>query len=374
MIKVTLRQKSIEKGKRKSLYLDIYPPIPHPITHKLTRHYTLKLYLYSRPKDSNEKLHNDETRQLADSIRSKRQLEIQAGSYDFLVKSSERNFLKFFEEAVKKEERRFEKDERKASSYRMRKSAYEYFSNYCGGSCPFSQLTEEYAKNFQTFLLEQPKLSQNTASQYFKQFKSVYNGAGALVPDLNIKHIPQIDSDREFLSYEELNKLFNTPYDAHPDIRSAGIFAALTGLRYSDIVDLHWSEFRYSEKTGHFIKFRIKKTGYPDVLPISPQAREVLTANDSDKVFPNLHYPTVNSKIPVWVALAGITRHITFHCFRHTFATLQLTLGTDIYTISKMLGHKNLKTTQIYAKLVDAKKQEAANKIILTPLEPPEEA
>ena len=62
---------------------------------------------------------------------------------------------------------------------------------------------------------------------------------------------------------------------------------------------------------------------------------------------------------------AGITKTITFHCARHTYATLQLTLGTDIYTVSKLLGHKELRTTQIYAKVIDDKKKEAANRIQL---------
>jgi site-specific recombinase XerD len=63
--------------------------------------------------------------------------------------------------------------------------------------------------------------------------------------------------------------------------------------------------------------------------------------------------------------VAGITKNITFHCFRHTFATLQLSKGTDIYTVSKMLGHRELKTTQIYAKIIDQTKRDAANKIKL---------
>ena len=64
-----------------------------------------------------------------------------------------------------------------------------------------------------------------------------------------------------------------------------------------------------------------------------------------------------------WIQSAGITRNITFHCFRHTYATLQLSNGTDIYTVSKMLGHRDLKTTQIYAKIIDKTKLEATDKI-----------
>ena len=66
-----------------------------------------------------------------------------------------------------------------------------------------------------------------------------------------------------------------------------------------------------------------------------------------------------------WLKLAGIEKHITFHCFRHTFATLQIALGTDIFTVSKMLTHKNVSTTQIYAELVNEKKRESANRISL---------
>ena len=66
-----------------------------------------------------------------------------------------------------------------------------------------------------------------------------------------------------------------------------------------------------------------------------------------------------------WIKFAGIDKNITFHCFRHTFATLQIALGTDIYTVIKMLTHKNVSTTQIYADLVSEKKRESANKISL---------
>ena len=71
----------------------------------------------------------------------------------------------------------------------------------------------------------------------------------------------------------------------------------------------------------------------------------------------------MNVALVQWMLKAGITKAITFHSARHTFATLQLTLGTDIYTVSKLLGHSELKTTQIYAKIIDQKKLEAVNRI-----------
>lgn len=102
--------------------------------------------------------------------------------------------------------------------------------------------------------------------------------------------------------------------------------------------------------------------------PISDQAVSLCgeRRDPADKVFDGLEYSAYSNKhLAQWIGAAGITKDITFHCFRHTFATLQLFNGTDIYTVSKMLGHKDLKTTQVYAKIVDDAKRTAANKIKL---------
>ena len=81
-------------------------------------------------------------------------------------------------------------------------------------------------------------------------------------------------------------------------------------------------------------------------------------------VFPGLPDPSwISRPLRRWIESAGITRNITFHCFRHTYATLQLANGTDIYTVSKMLGHTNVKTTQVYAKVIDSKKDKTTEAI-----------
>lgn len=103
-------------------------------------------------------------------------------------------------------------------------------------------------------------------------------------------------------------------------------------------------------------------------LPISEQAYNLLgeRGKPADKVFEGLKYSAYENKyLYQWIADAGITKKITFHSFRHTFACLQLANGTDIYTVSKMLGHRELKTTQIYAKVIDQTKRTAADKIKL---------
>ena len=151
-------------------------------------------------------------------------------------------------------------------------------------------------------------------------------------------------------------------------LKNAALFSALTGLRFSDIHKLVWSEVQYSGLEGYFLQYRQQKTESVEVLPISEQAFSLLgeRKEPTEKVFDGLNYSAyLNRHLKQWILKAGITKKITFHCFRHTFATLQLSQGTALYTVSKMLGHRDLKTTQIYAKIIDKTKREAANRIKL---------
>ena len=173
------------------------------------------------------------------------------------------------------------------------------------------------------------------------------------------------DSHREFLTFEELQQLAATPFDM-PNFKKAFLFSALTGLRWSDITALKWENIHYSEKDGWMLKFTQKKTKGAEILPIPEQAVKLLgdRKEPQDDVIPGLTYSAwYNKKLKAWVMNAGINKKITFHCARHSFATLQLSMNTDIYTVSKLLGHRHLKTTEIYAKVIDKKKIEAANRI-----------
>ena len=145
------------------------------------------------------------------------------------------------------------------------------------------------------------------------------------------------------------------------------MFSALTGLRWGDVEKLTWNEV-FEDEGNYYIRFITQKTDRAETLPISTQANSFLGGRKTgiERVFPTIKYsPMQNILIDRWIKSAGINKHITFHCFRHTYATLQITLGTDIYTVSKMLGHRDIATTQIYAKIIDGKKKEAANKIMI---------
>lgn len=364
MIKVFLREKKLKHNK-KGLYLDFYPPIIHPERTKPTRREHLRLYVFERPKTEAEKDHNKETRLLGESIRSKRQLEFQAGVYGFVsIRNKRKDFLDYFRQIVET------KKQTSKSNYENWLSISKHFESFTKGICLFGDVSEKFCNDFKDYLLNHEKLSQNSASAYFDKFKVAVRQAYdekllAENPARKIKSIKLEDTEREFLTLDELQSLAGTSFQ-YEDLRRASLFSALTGLRYSDIEKLTWQEIQNSKEQGFYIRFKQKKTKGAETLPISEQAFELLGERglQDEKIFKDLEYWQC-SYLPIWTAKAGIDKKITFHCFRHTYATLQLTLGTDIYTVSKMLGHKNLQTTQIYAKIIDEKKREAANKISL---------
>jgi integrase len=358
--------------------LDFYPPIPHPETGKPTRREFLGLYIHVKTSNQLDKQHNADTLNIAESVRQKRENalnkpEIYTG-YELeqlrIKERSELNFVDYFKKLA---------DKRKASNHDNWISAFNYLLQFTDGELRFADLNERFFNEYKEFLLttdsfrgQGHKLSTNSAVSYFNKLKATLKQAykdGYLHSDLNAKTTPikQEETERNFLTMEELNNLVKTEC-RNPLIKKAALFSALTGLRFSDIQKLIWGELEYIEGSGYFIQFRQKKTNGVEVLPISEQAFGFLgeRKEPKDKVFEGLTYSAYGNKhLAQWIGLAGITKDITFHCFRHTYATLQLSYGTDIYTVSKMLGHRELKTTQIYAKVVDSAKREAADKIKL---------
>lgn len=183
-------------------------------------------------------------------------------------------------------------------------------------------------------------------------------------PIRGIDNFKAEEGQRMYLTVDELRKLAATemPY---PTLRNAFLFSCLTGLRRSDIERLTWGEVHQQGEFTRLI-FTQKKTGGMEYLDISQQAAELLgeRRGTQDKVFAEMVSPDAqNHAIQNWVYRAGIDKKITFHCGRHTFAVMMLDLGTDIYTVSKLLGHKQLSTTQIYAKVLDKNKQAAVARI-----------
>ena len=173
------------------------------------------------------------------------------------------------------------------------------------------------------------------------------------------------ETKREYLTLEELKRLADTPCDI-PVLRRAAIFSCFTGLRVSDIMQLEWKHIVKAPDGGWCMRIRTEKTETEATLPISEEALSYCGKRKKDgKVFEDFARGMLTAPLQRWLKRAGITKHITFHCFRHTFATLQLAMGTDLYTVSKMLTHRFISTTQIYADIMDLEKRKSANAISL---------
>ena len=242
----------------------------------------------------------------------------------------------------------------------------------------FSTIDMNLLEDYKNFLINAPQggskkgtITRNTASTYFSIFKAGLHQAfidGYLTVDIaaKAKNIAYSDKQREYLTIDELNTLAATPCD-RPIMKRASLFSALTGMRHSDIQKLKWKEI-IKDGEHYRILFTQQKTKGVQYMPISDQAYQLCgERGEPDRlVFEGLQDPSwINKPLERWIKAADITKHITFHCFRHTYATLQLTNGTDIYTVSKMLGHTKVTTTQIYAKIVDEKKEQAADTIVI---------
>ncbi len=164
---------------------------------------------------------------------------------------------------------------------------------------------------------------------------------------------------RTYLTIDEVKRLIATPTRC-VTIKRAFLFACFTGLRISDLSQLRWKDIHTSGKDVS-LSIQMKKTRRCVCIPLSTNAlRWLPTRRESTKVFPlPSHLGAVNAPLKTWVRKAGIDKTVTFHTSRHTFATMEITLGADLYVVSKLLGHSSITTTQIYADIVDSKRIEA---------------
>ena len=285
------------------------------------------------------------------------------------------DFIKYFEEL--KEKRHKNSSKSIQVNWNRELALLKLYTD--GKPLLFGSIDLNLIEDYKDYLINAPQggsktgtISANTASTYFSIFKAGLHQAfidGYLTIDLaaKVKNIYYEESQREYLTLEELNQLAATPCDSEI-LKRAALFSALTGLRHSDIKQLKWRDI-VKDKEHYQLHFTQQKTNGVEYMPISDQAYSLCgERGDADRlVFEGLQDPSwINRPVKRWIEASGITKHITFHCFRHTYATLQLTNGTDIYTVSKMLGHKKVTTTQIYAKIVDAKKNAAADAIQIT--------
>lgn len=342
MATIKLREKPLQDG-RLSLYLDIYEDGQR-------RYEFLKLYILP---ETNEKIkaQNRDTRKLAEVVRGKRLVEAQNTAFGFAQRRDKVLFIQSFEKF------------RKGRNSTLYDAISAHLREHCSADMKVAQVNERWLNGYIDYL-DDRGASPNSIAKYIGALRVFWGWANrkGIVsgnPFDNIR-VESQDSTREYLTIEELRRLIETP--TKYKVRNPFLFSCFTGLRWSDVSALRWGDVEeYGERTR--IRFRQKKTGAQEYMDLNNQAVALMGERGADDALIFDISTKGNDKIDKWIKAAGIKKHITFHCARHTFATMLLTLDTDIYTVSKLLGHTDISTTQIYAKIVDKKKQEAVDRI-----------
>ena len=374
-MKVFLRQRKQSNKGRTSLYLEIYKGTTKTTdgkTKPIREYEYLNLYLIDKPTTPIEKQQNKDNKKLAENIKAKREIEIKEGRYGFTADfKTKANFIEYFKYLTQKKATR--------GNLINWHSTIIHLIKYAGNEVQFKEVDAAFCEGFKTYLDtakgKAPKgktgkpLSDNTKNNYFSKFKAVLNRAikDRIIytsPADAISNFSKQETQREFLTIDEVKTLVKTPCK-YEVLKNAFLFSCLTGLRFSDVQKLVWADVQQLD-AGWRLNFKQQKTKGLQYLDINQQAKTLIgeVGQLDERVFTNLRYNIYfNDQLQQWLKKAGITKQITFHNARHTFAVMQLTLGTEIYTLSKLLGHAELKTTQIYAKIIDEKKRDAVNKI-----------
>ena len=371
---VTLRKRPIKKNTQYSFYLDYYPGYRDESTMKVMRHESLGIYIYAKPRNKMEQDYNQKMTEKAEAIRCRRFESIVNERYDFFDKEKESgDFLEYFMRLA----------DRKDNESNRYHQILGHFRKFTNGRCTFGEINVDLCNRFMEYLLDDAvseksakPLHHNTASQYWSGFRAVLHTA---YKEHRIKENPngfldKIDVEptmKEWLSSDELVRLAQTECE-NPQVKTAFLFACLTGLRVSDILALTWGKIQPYGNNEMHVHTRMRKTHEIINNPISKEALDLIgyeegRHNPDDRVLPDLKYNTITKILPRWIASAGITKDITFHSSRHTFGSLQIEAGTGIYTVKHLLGHKNVSTTAIYAEMNDPLKRQSVDRITLKP-------
>jgi site-specific recombinase XerD len=233
-------------------------------------------------------------------------------------------------------------------------------------------LNYQFATEMEFWLKSVRNVSHNTAVKYISNVKKIINiclknGWLNKDPFLGYK-MNKREVVREILSEEEIDIISTKTFaiERLTVIRDLFLFSCYTGLAYADVKKLKRNEIAKGIDGEQWIFTQRKKTDAPSRIPLLPQALKILQMYESHPLCVNkgvlLPVPSnqkMNAYLKEIADLCGITKKMTFHTARHTFATtITLTNGVPIETVGKMLGHRNLKTTQHYAKIIDKKVSE----------------
>lgn len=366
-MKVTLREKPISKGTKKSLYLDYYPPLVDKGGAETRREF-LSLYIIVKPKDKRERELNKASRQEAELICHIRQGQLIKRDFSFLTGEDADSVEAIFQELI---------DESKnPTSVRHYTALSDLLKEYAGTEyLTFSMFTPEFCQGYINYLRgkknvknKDVSIAQNTAAVYSASFMKFINLAEMRDKIFNVskkvKGIrPDHNTKRSYLSLDELKTLAATPVDRrHIRCRDACFFSSSTGLRKGDIINLDWKDI-IQEDGKHYIYFQQQKGKKQEYFPLNNTAVALLGKSKQGKVFAGVTGGKIKYLLNYWISDSGLDKHITFHSFRHTFASLLVKKGVNMAVIQKLLGHTTISTTSIYAHVHTEEKEEAVNRL-----------
>jgi integrase len=369
---VRLRFKTLKDGSQ-SIYFDIYD--------NGQRSYEfLKMYIIP-VRSPADKERNSETLAQAEVIKAQRIIELQGAAHG-LPNTSTRKQKMLLCEFVKQiaDKKKDQNENNPTSTYRNYMSLYSHLLNYAPKATIKDASSKEFCAGFIKYLRTTKgrftgrEIIGNTQFLYVTLLISVLNQA---IRDGIIKENPFRLFDRQelpravkpeidFLTLDEVKRLHNTAC-AFPEVRAAYLFCCYTGLRFSDVKALTWGDIRQVNNETMLV-YRQKKTQRQEYLPIPRPALDILNAResaaDTEPVFALQDSKEVNLKLKSFVAAAGITgKKITFHTSRHTCGTLLSSLNEPLEVVSKILGHRDIRTTQIYAKVIGKQVEATVHKL-----------
>lgn len=365
---IKLRVKHLANG-NKSIYLDMY-------MNGKRKYEFLKLYIIPEYNKS-DRVRNSETLKLANAIKAQRIIELQNQSHGFKINKTSHIRLTDYIQSVA--EKKSENEVRKTVLH----AVVYHLKRYNPNDIQLSRIDKDCILGFldylktakQTHTKKEKLLHVNTQVYYYKMLRYCLNyavseeliSANPMNKIKNEEKPHKHRTEREYLTIDELRKLAQTPF-YNSLLKKAFLFSCFCGLRHSDIIALTWGDIEMDDDGNSRLYIIQKKTKEAISLPLSQEAIKQLPkredAKEDDIIFKKLiTLGRTNEILPKWAEQAGIKKHITFHTARHTHATMLLTLGVDLYTVSKLLGHTNIQTTQIYAKLVDESKKKAIDLI-----------
>ncbi len=340
----------------------------------------LNLYLIPEQTPA-DKIRNANTLQDANTIKNQRYLTLQTQQTGLTNrKKGKINLIDYVNDYANNA---LSETNKRNGDYKNYKSLSYHLKAYRGERTTFNEIDKDFINGFIAYLKiakngnfegqkNQPSIAKNTQNKLYKKFSTIIKTA---IKDeiISFNPLDRIDnkttpkteeSKREYLTINEIKKLITTDCK-RADIKDAFLFCCLVGIRYSNVKNIVWGDIDF-QKSGAVLSYKQIKVNKFETLPISEAALKFLPINSDmqpdKKIFPLPKSETVNDNLRTWIKAAGINKTITFHSSRHTAATLQLSLGTPIETVSKLLGHGKIATTQIYAKIIDKNKVDAVNK------------